>query len=255
MNLAISPDLLPQHIAIIMDGNGRWAKERGKPRIWGHHEGAKTVRRITEECAKLGISQLTLYAFSYENWQRPEKEIKYLMTLLRRFLILERKTIMKNNIRFTAIGKLDRLPLNVRQELEKTKSISSGNTGMTMCLALSYGGRREITDAVKNIAMQVKSGDIEIDDIDEKLVQQNLYQPDMVDPDLLIRTGGDMRISNFLLWQISYTELVVFRCYWPDFSIKDLHQTIREFSLRERRFGKVITKSAQSKSNSQKIMA
>ena len=231
---------LPKHIAIIMDGNGRWAKKLNKPRIWGHRNGAKTVDIITKECCRLGISQLTLYAFSYENWQRPKEEIKYLMTLLKRFLIKERKIIMKNNIRFNCIGKLDKLPNSVLKEIETTKAISANNTGMTLCLALSYGGRVEIVDMVKSIAGKVASGDIDIGDIDTKICEKNMYQPDMPELDLLIRTGGEMRLSNFLLWQVSYSELWVTQVLWPDFREKHLHDAIDSFFSRQRRFGKVI---------------
>lgn len=242
MELQNNPQLMPRHIAIIMDGNGRWAEQRGKPRMWGHHQGAKNVRHITEECSRLGIGQLTLYAFSYENWRRPDEEVGYLMTLLRRFLVQEREVIMKNNIRLQAIGRLDRLPRSVAKELEYMQNLSAGNSGMVLCLALSYSGRAEIVDAVRTIAAKVSAGEIVADQIDDELFQQHLYQPDMPDPDLLIRTGGDMRISNFLLWQISYTELWMTSVLWPDFEIMHLQQAIQDFRQRERRFGKVIPK-------------
>jgi len=243
MELKISPEQLPRHIAIIMDGNGRWAQQRNMPRFLGHREGAKTVRRITEECARLGISQLTLYTFSHENWQRPQEEVRYLMGLLKRFLVKERSTIMENNIRFQAIGRLQRLPIEVLRELEITQKMSAKNRGMVLCLALSYGGRMEIIDAVKKIAHKVQSGEVEIEEIDEDLFANNMYQPKMPPLDLLIRTGGEHRISNFLLWQISYAELWITPIFWPDFQIQDLHRAIEDFSKRERRFGRVpITK-------------
>lgn len=230
---------LPRHVAIIMDGNGRWAKLKNKPRIWGHKAGAKSVDTITKECSKLGIQQLTLYAFSHENWQRPQEEIQYLMSLLRRFLIQERKTIMENNIRFTTIGHTHRLPEKVVQELQKSKDMSAKNTGMTLCLALSYGGRMEIVDIVKKIASQVAAGETRIEEINEELCGRNMYQPDMPDLDLLIRTGGEMRISNFLLWQISYSELWITPTLWPDFGAEELHKALDDFNKRERRFGKI----------------
>lgn len=239
MELNFPPEYLPKHIAIIMDGNGRWASAKNKPRIWGHREGSKTVKRITEECARLGISQLTLYAFSSENWQRPPQEVSYLMTLLRRFLIKERQVVMANNIRLEAVGRLERLPPSILRELEITRAISSGNTGMVLCLAISYGGRTEILDAVKSIARQVAAGVLSAEAIDEQLFAKNLYQPEMPPVDLLIRTGGELRISNFLLWQLSYTELWVTPVRWPEFQIADLHQAIFDFAGRERRFGKV----------------
>ena len=238
----MEPDVhrhLPRHVAIIMDGNGRWAQQRGKPRIWGHKAGSHTVRRITEECSRLGLSQLTLYAFSYENWQRPPGEVEYLMTLLRRFVIKERNILMKNDIRLLTIGRTDLLPLNVRKELERSQNMTGANQGMKLCLALSYGGRQEIVDCTKKIARQVLANEISIDDIDEGLLSQQLYQPDMPELDLLIRTGGEMRLSNFLLWQISYGELWITPTLWPDFAIEELHHAFDDFSGRERRFGKV----------------
>lgn len=230
---------LPRHIAIIMDGNGRWAQMRGKPRIWGHRMGAKTVDLITQECSRIGIQQLTLYAFSTENWLRPQPEISYLMCLLRRFLMRERTKLMENNIRLTAIGQLERLPDSVRNELEYTQRLTTHNTGMTLCLALSYGGRSEIVQLAKKLARQAMLGEIDVEKIDEKLCSSHLYQPNMPDVDLLIRTSGEMRLSNFLLWEISYAELWITPTLWPDFSEVHLHQAIREFAKRERKFGKV----------------
>lgn len=237
---------IPQHIAIIMDGNGRWAQEKGMPRFLGHREGAKTVREITTTCARLGVKQLTLYAFSQENWQRPPREINFLMGLLRKFLVKERDIIMENNIQLTAIGRLHNLPKEIQKELNVTREMSSTNTGMTLCLALSYSGRKEITDAVKNIIDKAKRGEIDSDDVTEDLISEHLYQTHMPDPDLLIRTGGEMRVSNFLLWQLSYSELWVTSTFWPDFTEDDLRQAMKEFSSRQRRFGKVIPLNKQA---------
>lgn len=242
---------IPRHIAIIMDGNGRWAQTKKRPRVMGHQQGAKVVEKISRECARLGVQQLTLYTFSEENWQRPVDEVQYLMNLLKKFLAKERKNLMENNIRFCAIGNLERLPQNVRSELQKSIEVSYNNDGMKLCLALSYGGRSEIVDATKKIAALVAKGDLKVEDINHQLFSQHLYQPNMQDPDLLIRTGGDMRISNFLLWQISYSELWVTQKMWPDFAAEDLQQAIENYNKRERRFGKI---SAQVKTNRSKIV-
>jgi undecaprenyl diphosphate synthase len=227
----------PRHIAIIMDGNGRWAQERGFPRIKGHEEGAKSVRLVTEEAAKLGTERLTLYAFSQENWQRPETETSFLMKLLRRYLIGEQKTIMRNNIRFRAIGRLDQLPTPVHEQLRKMTEMSFRNTGMVMCLALSYGGRAEIVDAARRIALDARDGGLDPHKLDEKTFGRYLYDPEGGEVDLLIRTGGDLRISNFLLWENSYAEFVFTPVYWPDFREEQLHEAIAEFASRQRRFG------------------
>lgn len=237
---------LPKHIAIIMDGNGRWAQSQNRPRFMGHKRGAKVVEKITNECGHLEIEQLTLYAFSTENWQRPENEVNYLMNLLKNFIVQERKNIMKNNIQFFAIGNLEKLSNSVYAELKKTTKLSKNNTGMKLCLALSYSARKEIVDTTKKIAQQVINGTISITDIDETLFQQNLYQPNMPAPDLLIRTGGDMRVSNFLLWQIAYSELWITSKMWPDFTCDDLHCAINDFSKRERRFGKTSSQIKHS---------
>jgi undecaprenyl diphosphate synthase len=230
---------IPSHIAIIMDGNGRWARQQGLRRILGHESGAETVREITRECSRLGVGRLTLYAFSAENRKRPEHEVKYLMKLLLDYLVRERKEIMDNNIRFTAIGRLGELPEDVRQELAETIRMSEKNTGMVLSLALAYGGRFEIVDAVRRLARDVKEGRCTPDQIDERAISRYLYDPDAPDPDLLIRTGGDLRVSNFLLWQISYTELWVTPVKWPDFKKDHLHEALREFSHRDRRFGNI----------------
>jgi len=228
---------LPEHIAIIMDGNGRWAKQKGFSRIRGHNAGANTVREIAEEAARLGIKQLTLYAFSTENKKRPALEINFLMRLLKSYLVKERERLMKNNIRFTAIGRLNELPSLVQKELTKTMEMTAGNKGTILCLALNYGGRAEILDAVKKIAADVKNNSLSPDKINEETIKKHLYQPEMKDPDLLIRTANEMRISNFLLWQISYTELWITPVLWPDFTKEHLQQAINDYGKRERRFG------------------
>ena len=239
MTVALTGLKIPRHIAIIMDGNGRWAREHGLQRILGHESGAETVREITRECSRLGVERLTLYAFSAENWKRPEREVEFLMHLLAEYLRKERAEIMDNNIRFTAIGRLHELPESVRKELDALSQLSAKNTGMTLCLALAYGGRFEIVDAVRRLAEDVKAGRCDPATIDEAAIARYLYDPASPDPDLLIRTGGDMRVSNFLLWQISYTELWVTPVKWPEFAKEHLHEAIRDFSRRDRRFGNI----------------
>ena len=228
---------LPQHIAIIMDGNGRWAKERGLTRNRGHREGVNSVREITRECAGLGIKQLTLYAFSVENWKRPKTEVNFLMRMLARFLVRERKEIMDNDIRLAAIGRLHELPKGVQKALRETIEMSKDNKGMTLCLALNYGGRTEIADAAARMAVDVKSGGINPADITEEMFDGYLYTSGMPEPDLLIRTSGEMRISNFLLWQMSYAEFYVTKVCWPDFRKRELMKAIRDYCKRRRRFG------------------
>jgi len=235
----IPADRLPRRLAIIMDGNGRWAQGRGLIRTAGHEAGATTIRTITTECAKLGLEQLTLYAFSYENWRRPKTEIAFLMRLLKKFLIQERPTLEENNVRLTAIGRLDELPAAARRELDKSIELSSGNTGLNLCLALSYGGRLEIVDAARELARRVAAGEIAPEDIDEEAISAGLYQPGP-DPDLLIRTAGEMRVSNFLLWQISYTELYVTQACWPDFGIEELHTALHAYATRTRKYGGLV---------------
>lgn len=230
---------MPRHIAIIMDGNGRWAKAHGKPRTAGHLAGAKNVRRITTECSRLGIEQLTLYAFSVENWERPKTEVTALMHLLAKYLQDERPTMMKNNIRFATIGSIEDLPASAQREIAKTKEITSKNTGMVLCLALSYGGRREIAEAAKKIAVEISDGKLRPEDVNQEMFGNYLYSSGMPDPDLLIRTAGEMRISNFLLWQVSYTEFYVTDVFWPDFDEAELRKAIDEYSRRERRFGRI----------------
>ncbi|MEE9488143.1 MAG: isoprenyl transferase [Candidatus Brocadiales bacterium] len=236
----MSANNLPRHIAIIMDGNGRWARNLGMTRIRGHIRGVNSVRDITTECARKHLEQLTLYAFSKENWSRPRYEIGLLMRLLKRYLIKERPTIKDNNIRFTVIGQIEGLPEDVRKEIAINMEESKSNTGMILCLALNYGGRAEIVDAAKAIASDVAKGKLSLDEIDEDTFKHHMYTADMRDPDLLIRTGGDMRISNFLLWEISYAELWVTPVYWPDFKKEHLEEAIREYGSRERRYGGLI---------------
>lgn len=228
---------LPRHVAVIMDGNGRWAQQRGLPRIEGHRRGVASVRNTIEECCRLGIEQLTLYCFSTENWKRPRRELDFLMTLLHKYLLAERAEILEQNIRFTTIGRRQGLPAKVLREIDENVRVSATNTGMTLCLAINYSGRTEIVDAVQAIAAQVKAGRLQTDDIDETTISDALNTAGMPDPDLLIRTAGEMRVSNFLLWQISYAELWVTTKCWPDFDSRMLHDALRDYAKRERRFG------------------
>ena len=230
---------LPAHVAIIMDGNGRWAKKRLLNRISGHERGSETVRTIVRTCRQLGITYLTLYAFSTENWQRPKAEVDALMVLLTRFLQSERKEMVENNIRLRVIGQVERLPQKVRQALEQTMTATRELTGMNLILALSYGGRAEIVRMVQSVAEKIKRGIIDPDAVNQELISEHLYTRDIPDPDLLIRTSGEMRISNFLLWQIAYTELFVTKTLWPDFSKEEFLQILKDFTLRLRRFGAV----------------
>ncbi|HET6879106.1 MAG TPA: isoprenyl transferase [Pirellulales bacterium] len=227
----------PRHIAIIMDGNGRWAQRRGLPRIEGHRRGVASVRCATEECARLGIEQLTLYCLSSENWKRPQHELDLLMHLLEQYLIEERTTLVNENIRLSVIGRREGLPDSALREMNKTIELSQHHTGLRLCLAINYGGRGEMVDAVRSIADAVRRGALDPDDIDEDTITGHLYTDGMSDPDLLIRTAGEMRISNFLLWQISYAELWVTEHCWPEFREADLHAAIRDFAGRDRRFG------------------
>jgi len=227
----------PLHIAIIMDGNGRWAKKRKLPRIFGHREGAKSVREITEACAETGVKYLTLYAFSTENWKRPKKEVKFLMGLLNEYLDGERQTLIKNNIKFEVIGEIKGLSAVLRKKIAETRKITAKNKRMTMILALNYGSRDEIVKAVRKIAGESRKRKINPAGITGKTIEKNLYTKDFPDPDLLIRTSGEMRISNFLLWQIAYSEIYVTKTLWPDFRKKELKAAIREFQKRERRYG------------------
>ena len=230
---------MPKHIAIIMDGNGRWAKRKSLGRIRGHQEAVKSVREITEECAQLGIEQLTLYSFSTENWKRPRREVNALMRLLSHYLVEERVNIKKNNTRFTAIGQIEALPEDVQKELEITRQESQNNTGLVLCLALSYGGRDEIVRASRLLAEDVAQGRLKPEEINEEVFASRLYTRGMSDPDLLIRTAGELRISNFLLWQISYAEIWVTPVLWPDFRKEHLYEALEAYARRERRFGGV----------------
>jgi len=238
----IPDERFPRHIAIIMDGNGRWAVQRGLERVRGHQQGAITVRNIVTECARLrkhrgGPDFLTLYSFSLENWKRPIEEVTFLMDMYITYLRQERATMMENNIRFRQIGRLEHLPELVLDEMNETLELTKDNDGLTLNLALNYGSRAEITDAVRTIAEKVQRGEMQPDEIDENVISDHLYTAGMPDPDLLIRTAGEMRVSNYLLWQISYAELVVSNTLWPDFGVTDLHEAIRAFSKRNRRFG------------------
>jgi undecaprenyl diphosphate synthase len=228
---------IPTHIAIIMDGNGRWAKRRGLPRVAGHREGVKSVRDVVEACAQLGVKYLTLFAFSTENWRRPKEEIDTLMKLLIKTLRSETEKLHKNDIKLMAIGDIDSLPKEVRKELKEAMEKTKNNKRMVLNLALSYSGRWEIIEAVKEIARDVKKGKVKIEEIDDKLFSNYLKTAGIPDPDLLIRTSGELRISNFLLWQIAYTELYITDCLWPDFRRKHLYEAIRDYQRRERRFG------------------
>ena len=230
-------DRFPRHIAIIMDGNGRWAQRRGLPRIEGHRQGVTSVRRTVEECARLEIDQLTLYCLSSENWKRPQHELDFLMHLLEQYMIEERALIMEQNIVVRVIGRRDGIPSNVLAEMDKTISLSSANSGTRLCLAINYGGRGEMVDAIQRIARDTLEGKLRVDSIAEETVASYLYTHGMPDPDLLIRTAGEMRVSNFLLWQISYAELWVTDKCWPEFERGDIYQGIREFAGRDRRFG------------------
>ena len=227
---------IPQHIAIIMDGNGRWATERNKLRSYGHQAGVETVRRITSECTRLGVKYLTLYTFSTENWNRPSDEIAALMGLV--LTSLEDEIFMKNNVRFQVIGDIKRLPVAVAEKLKETIEHTANNNAMTMVVALSYSARWELTEATKQIAIEVQKGEQKVEDIDENIINKHLCTNFMPDPDLLIRTGGEYRISNYLLWQLAYSELYFCDTYWPDFNEADLHTAIADYQKRQRRFGK-----------------
>ena len=236
----LDPEKLPRHIAIIMDGNGRWAKSRGLPRAQGHRRGAKSVKTVTEECCRLGIEQLTLYCLSVENWKRPQVELDFLMTLLHKYLLDERAEIMEQNIRFATIGRRDGLPTKVLREIYENIRVSENNTGMVLCLAINYGARTEMVDAMRRVAELVRQKKLDPQNIDESTVGDALYTAGMPDPDLLIRTAGEMRVSNFLLWQISYAEIWVTDKCWPDFDKSTLHRSLRDYAKRERRFGGLI---------------
>ena len=230
---------IPTHVAIIMDGNGRWAKKRGLPRFVGHRAGVEAINRVIDEALKLGVKILTLYAFSVENWNRPQKEIDGLMKLLLEYLIKKRKDFLKHNMRLNVIGRLSDFPPAIRKEVTKLIDETKDNSKLILNLALSYGGRPEIVDAAKKIAKDAVLNNIKIKDLNEQLFSSYLYTADLPDPDLLIRTSGEMRVSNFLLWQISYTELYFTKKLWPSFSKQDFHKALESYQARERRFGKV----------------
>jgi undecaprenyl diphosphate synthase len=225
-----------------MDGNGRWAQRQGLPRVEGHRRGVISVRHVTEECARLGIEQLTLYCLSSENWKRPRLELEFLMHLLRQYMVQERSTLMEHNIRVSVIGRREGLPVEVLNDMDATVAMSSANTGLRLCLAINYGGRGELVDAVRAVAGQVRRGEIEPDAIDEQTLNAHLYTSGMPDLDLLIRTAGEMRVSNFLLWQISYAEIWVTQACWPEFDEAQLHLALRDFAARQRRFGGLESK-------------
>ncbi|MEE1546537.1 MAG: isoprenyl transferase [Prevotella pectinovora] len=243
--IPLDMERIPQHIAIIMDGNGRWATERGKERSYGHQAGVESVRRITSECTRLGVKYLTLYTFSTENWNRPADEVAALMGLV--LTALEDELFMKNDVRFQVIGDIDRLPEVVQKKLQETIDHTADNKAMTMVIALSYSSRWEIMKAVKEISTLVAEGKAKADDINEDFISKHLVTSFMPDPDLLIRTGGELRISNYLLWQIAYSELYFCDTYWPDFAEADLHKAIASYQSRQRRFGKTEEQVEQEK--------
>ena len=232
---------MPRHVAIIMDGNGRWAQRRGKPRTAGHRQGANTAHQIIEHAARLKLGQLTLYSFSIENWRRPPDEVSTLMNLYLEYLRSQRQLMMENNIRFRQIGRREGLPAEVLAEIDDTMAALDHNSGMTLCLAVNYGSRAEIVDAFRAIARQVSAGTISPDNIDESLISRSLYTADMPDPDLLIRTAGEMRVSNFLLWQFSYAELYVTDVCWPEFTTAHFDEALAVYGRRQRRFGGLVS--------------
>jgi undecaprenyl diphosphate synthase len=230
---------VPKHIAIIMDGNGRWAQLRRKPRIFGHIKGTRVAKKIITACSRKGVKHLTLYAFSTENWLRPQSEVSFLMDLLRRYLKKETENLVKENIRFSIIGDISRVPGDVKDAITKAMHATAKCTGLNLIFALSYGSRQEITDAVKTIAAKVSAGELKITDIDESLVNAALSTAPMPDPDLIIRTSGELRLSNFLMWQAAYSEFYFTSTLWPDFTETDLDQALQDYHRRQRRFGAV----------------
>ena len=238
--LGIAPERIPDHIAVIMDGNGRWARQRGKNRALGHMEGANNAERIARHCSTLGIRALTLYAFSMENWKRPRLEISTLMRLCREYLVRMRPVMMDDNVRMVHLGRRDPLPQALLDEIDRTLEETANNDGLLLGLALNYGSRTEIVDAVRQIAHKARQGAIDPEAIDQACISQHLYTAPMPDPDLLIRTAGEMRVSNFLLWQISYSELYVTDLFWPDFDDHELEKAIVAYARRDRRFGGLL---------------
>jgi len=250
--VGLRPEQLPRHIAIIMDGNGRWAQNRGFPRIVGHRRGIQSVRAVVEEGCRLGLQQLTLYCFSAENWKRPPREVKFLLRLFRHFLVAERQELMDQNVRLTMIGRREGLPSDVLDEFDRTAAETANNTGMSLCLAVNYGARAEIADAARKLAEDVRAGVLAADDVDENVFASYLSTAGQPDPDLLIRTSSEMRISNFLLWQVSYAEIWVTEVLWPDFRGDDLLAGCQAFAARVRRFGglpSAVTSSMSAQSD------
>lgn len=239
----------PKHIAVIMDGNGRWAQTRGLPRIEGHRKGVGAVRRTVESCVALEVQQLTLYCLSSENWKRPEQELSFLMRLLQQYLIEERGEIMRQGVRLQVIGRREGIPPEVQKEMDRSIEMSAGNSGLCLALAINYGGRGEIVDAVRAIVRETQAGTLDPEAIDEQCLSRHLYTCDMPDPDLLIRTAGEMRVSNFLLWQLSYSEIWVTKDYWPEFGPEHLILAIRDYWRRERRFGGLASPREQESEN------
>ena len=239
----VRPELdgpFPEHIAVVMDGNGRWAEERSKPRVFGHRAGVESVREVVTSCARMGVQSLTLYAFSVENWKRPEAEISQLMRLLKVFLVQERRVLMKNGVRLRGLGRLEDLPQAAIKELRKTEELTKDNDGMLLRLALSYGSRTELAEAARQLALDVREGALDPERIDEETLRTYLYDPLTPDPDLLIRTAGEMRLSNFLLWQSSYSELYVTERCWPDFREPELMEAISAYATRRRKYGGLV---------------
>jgi len=239
--LGLDAAKMPRNIAVIMDGNGRWAQQKGLPRYEGHGQGAKTAEMISLRCVDFGLESVTLYSFSMENWKRPQVEINVLMHLYSDYLVNIRPTLMKNNTRFVHLGRMDGLPKSVEEALLGTAEITSGNTGMVLAMALNYGGRAEIVDATRAIAREHQQGKISLDDINEGCISDHLYTKGLPDPDLVIRTANELRVSNFLLWQISYSEFYVTDTLWPDFDDKELERAITAYARRDRRFGAIKT--------------
>jgi undecaprenyl diphosphate synthase len=239
--LGVPPELMPRHLAIIMDGNGRWAQRRGLPRYEGHGQGARTAEMISLRCVDLGIESVTLYVFSLENWKRPQAEIDALMRIYSNYLVSIRQSLMDNNVRFVHLGRMDGLPRSVTDALAGTGELTRGNTGMVLAMALNYGGRAEIVDAAKAMAQGVRAGELRVEDIDEQCVSDHLYTKGLADPDLLIRTANELRVSNFLLWQISYSEFYVTDTLWPDFDQATLEKAMVAYAQRDRRFGALST--------------
>jgi len=238
-DVILNSTALPSHVAIIMDGNGRWAKKKMMNRVKGHEQGSQIVRSVVTACRELGIDTLTLYAFSTENWERPKYELTALMMLLKKFIVSEREDLLKNNIRLSIIGQKHKLPLDVQKEIDATMALTKDNNKLLLNLALSYGSREEITTAVKQIAQKIESKDLNLNDITQDLISEHLYTKAMPDPDLIIRTGGEYRLSNFLLWQAAYSEIYISDTLWPDFTKDEFIKILKNFQERDRRFGKV----------------